>query len=113
MTAIQRGRKPKLDPKDLRIHELESKLAKARELGATHCFNAADPDAIARVKEATGGGVDYAFEMAGNVNALELAYRITARGGTTVTALPTNRKRSPRSQAPRICLLYTSDAADE
>ena len=28
MTAIQRGRKPKLDPKDLRIHELESKLAK-------------------------------------------------------------------------------------
>ncbi len=68
------------------VDMLESKLAKARELGATHCFNAADPDAIARVKEATGGGVDYAFEMAGNVNALELAYRITARGGTTVTA---------------------------
>jgi alcohol dehydrogenase len=30
--------------------------------------------------------VDYAFEMAGSVKALELAYRITARGGTTVTA---------------------------
>lgn len=65
---------------------LESKLETARALGATHCFNAADPDVIAKVKEATGGGVDYAFEMAGSVRALELAYRITARGGTTVTA---------------------------
>jgi len=68
------------------VDMLDSKLAKARELGATQCFSAADPDVIAKVKDATGGGVDYAFEMAGNVNALELAYRITARGGTTVTA---------------------------
>jgi alcohol dehydrogenase len=30
--------------------------------------------------------VDYAFEMAGSVTALDLAYRVTARGGTTVTA---------------------------
>jgi alcohol dehydrogenase len=68
------------------VDRLASKLAKARELGATQCFDAADPDLITKVKDATGGGVDYAFEMAGNVNALELAYRITARGGTTVTA---------------------------
>ncbi len=68
------------------VDMLESKLALARELGATQCFSAADPDVVARVKAATGGGVDYAFEMAGSVNALELAYRITARGGTTVTA---------------------------
>jgi len=65
---------------------LDSKLEFARSLGATHCVNAADPDAIQKVKDATGGGVDYAFEMAGSVRALELAYRITARGGTTVTA---------------------------
>lgn len=65
---------------------LESKLDFARMLGATHCFNAADPDVIAKVKEASGGGVEFAFEMAGSVKALELAYRITARGGTTVTA---------------------------
>ena len=65
---------------------LESKLEFARSLGATHCFNAADPDVIEKVKEATGGRVDYSFEMAGSVKALELAYRITARGGTTVTA---------------------------
>lgn len=65
---------------------LEAKLAFARELGATHVFNAADPDVVEKVREASGGGVEYAFEMAGSVRALELAYRLTARGGTTVTA---------------------------
>ncbi|MEB2352908.1 MAG: zinc-dependent alcohol dehydrogenase family protein [Burkholderiaceae bacterium] len=68
------------------IDMLESKLVKARALGATVCLDATDPEVIAKVKAATGGGVDYAFEMAGSVAALDLAYRITARGGTTVTA---------------------------
>ncbi len=62
------------------------KLALARELGATHTFNARDPDVVAAIREATRGGVEYAFEMAGAVKAMELAYRITRRGGTTVTA---------------------------
>ncbi len=65
---------------------LPAKLALARELGATHVFDASAPDVGDRLRAATGGGVDYAFEMAGSVRALELAYRITARGGTTVTA---------------------------
>jgi alcohol dehydrogenase len=64
----------------------ESKLAKARELGATLTVNAAEPDCVDRVREATGGGVACAFEMAGSARALELAYRVTRRGGTTVTA---------------------------
>ena len=64
----------------------ESKLAKARELGATATVNAADPDCVERVRELSGGGVAYAFEMAGSAKALELAYRITRRGGTTVSA---------------------------
>lgn len=68
------------------VDMLESKLRLARELGATATFDAKDPDVIEKVKAATGGGVDYAFEMAGAVPALELAYRITRRGGTTVTA---------------------------
>lgn len=63
-----------------------AKLAKARELGATATVNAADPDCVERVRELSGGGVGYAFEMAGSARALELAYRITRRGGTTVTA---------------------------
>ena len=64
----------------------ERKLAVAREFGATATVNAASPDAVERVREITGGGAAYAFEMAGSARALELAYRATARGGTTVTA---------------------------
>ncbi len=42
--------------------------------------------ALLAARELTGGGVEFAFEMAGSPRALELAYRITARGGTTVSA---------------------------
>src|SRR6478735_9898588 len=64
----------------------EERLSFARELGATATVNAADPDAAAQVIAATGGGVEYAFDLSGSVRALDLAYRITRRGGTTVTA---------------------------
>lgn len=64
----------------------ESKLDLAKALGATHTFNAGDSDCQERIREVTSGGVEYAFELAGSVRALELAYRITRRGGTTVTA---------------------------
>ncbi len=64
----------------------DDKLALARQLGATDTFNATDADCVAQVREATSGGVDYAFEMVGSVKAMDLAYRITARGGTTVSA---------------------------
>jgi alcohol dehydrogenase len=64
----------------------DSKLAVAREFGATATVNAADPQAAEQVRDLTGGGVAFAFEMAGAARALELAYRITRRGGTTVSA---------------------------
>ena len=64
----------------------EDKLGFARQLGATDTFNASSPTCIDDVRAATGGGVEYAFELAGSVKALELAYRITRRGGITVTA---------------------------
>ncbi len=64
----------------------QEKLELARQLGATDCYNAAQGDCAAEVKAATQGGVHYAFEMAGSVKAMDLAYRITRRGGTTVTA---------------------------
>ena len=64
----------------------DDKLATARRFGATAAFNAADPECVDKVRAASGGGVDYAFEMAGSSRALELAYRITRRGGTTVSA---------------------------
>ena len=63
----------------------EKKLAQAKELGATAVFNSKDPDIVQKVKEATNGGVDYAFETAGVVPAMDVAYAITKRGGTTTT----------------------------
>lgn len=68
------------------IDILEDKLALARKLGATRTANATDPDCVEQVREATGGGVDFAFEMAGTVQAMDIAYRVTRRGGVTVTA---------------------------
>jgi alcohol dehydrogenase len=72
--------------KIIAIDLADDKLGLARQIGATHTFNARDPDVVEQVKAATKGGVDFAFEMAGAVRAMELAYKITRRGGTTVTA---------------------------
>jgi len=62
------------------------KLALALSLGATHVFAADDPDCASKIREATHGGVEFAFEMAGAVAALQMAYAVTRRGGTTVSA---------------------------
>jgi alcohol dehydrogenase len=70
----------------LAIDLADDKLSTAQKLGATDTFNASDPDCAEAVREATSGGVDFAFELAGSARAMELAYRITRRGGMTVTA---------------------------
>ena len=70
----------------------DEKLALARSMGATHTVNAGDPTALEQIRDLTRGGVHYAFEMAGSVKAMELAYAATRRGGTTVTAGLSNPK---------------------
>ena len=64
----------------------EDKLALARSLGPARTVNAADPDAVEQVRALTGGGAEVALEMAGSAKALEAAWKMTRRGGTTVTA---------------------------
>lgn len=64
----------------------DDKLALAQSLGATHTFNARGTDVIDAIREVSKGGVDTSIEMAGATRAFEIAYRITRRGGTTVTA---------------------------
>ncbi len=68
------------------IDVLDEKLELARQLGATDSINAKDPDCVEQVKSMTKGGVDYGFEMVGSPQAMDVAYRMTRRGGTTVTA---------------------------
>ncbi|MBX6369227.1 MAG: zinc-dependent alcohol dehydrogenase family protein [Rhodospirillales bacterium] len=62
------------------------KLGLARQLGATDTVEGGAADAAERIRAATNGGVEFAFEMAGSVKAMELAYKATRRGGMTVTA---------------------------
>lgn len=64
----------------------DAKLAKAASLGATHCFNATDPELDAKVRDATDGGVDHALDFAGALPALKSAYAVTIRGGRVTTA---------------------------
>jgi Zn-dependent alcohol dehydrogenase len=76
-----------LDPSIIIACDLsDDKLKLAQQMGATHVVNAADASAVEHIKDLTRGGVHFAFEMAGSVKAMELAYKITRRGGTTVTA---------------------------
>ena len=64
---------------------LDHKLALARQLGASDAFNASKPNCIEQIRAATGGGLEYVVEAAGAADAMATAYKITRRGGTTVT----------------------------
>jgi alcohol dehydrogenase len=61
------------------------KLETASRLGATKTVKVG-PEAVKEVRDLTSGGVDFAFEMASSVPALQLAFEVTKRGGTTITA---------------------------
>ena len=64
----------------------DEKLGLARQLGATHTVNATDPNHVQQVMDITDGGVDFAFDLAGTIKALETAYNVTRYGGDVVTA---------------------------
>lgn len=64
----------------------EDKLKLARQLGAHEAYSALSETCIEDVRAATGGGTHIAVETAGAPQALDLAYKITRRGGTTVAA---------------------------
>jgi S-(hydroxymethyl)glutathione dehydrogenase/alcohol dehydrogenase len=52
--------------KIIAVDTVESKLAMARRLGATHTVDASSSDAVKAIRELTGGqGVDYAIEAVG------------------------------------------------
>ncbi len=63
-----------------------AKLGLARQLGAHATVDAREVDHVEQILELSGGGVDYAFELAGAVPALETAYKSLRRGGTVVVA---------------------------
>jgi len=72
--------------KTVGIDLLQHKLDMATELGADLVLRADDPEVVKKTKDFTGGGGDYAFECVGSEKAMELAYALTRRGGTTVSS---------------------------
>ncbi|MET7453609.1 NAD(P)-dependent alcohol dehydrogenase [Streptomyces sp. NPDC005574] len=45
---------------------VDSRLEFAKSVGATHTINSGNEDPVARIKEITGGGADYALDATGN-----------------------------------------------
>lgn len=63
----------------------DNKLEFAREMGASHLINSTREDVVERVKALTGGyGADYAFEVIGLPQTINLAYESVHKGGTAV-----------------------------
>jgi Zn-dependent alcohol dehydrogenase len=60
------------------------KEKEAKRFGATHFVNASRCDPVKAVREFTGGGADFTFEVTGQVEIAEQAYKATRRAGTTV-----------------------------
>jgi alcohol dehydrogenase len=80
---------------------LDDKLKLAKALGATHTVHAKVPAAVEQVRALSNGGVEFAFEMASSVKALELAYKVIRRRCMTVTGSlphPSHRFEVPASQ---------------
>ena len=64
------------------IDLLDNKLAFAKTFGATHTINSGQDDPLKAVLDLTHGrGADFAFEVISTPKTIELAFRMTARGG--------------------------------
>lgn len=59
----------------------DSKLEMATSFGATHVVNAGQEDLVKHVRGLTGEGVDYSFEVIGNVETMGQAVRALRRAG--------------------------------
>lgn len=111
------------------VDPVGTKLELAGKAGASHTVRAGS-ESVDEIREATGGGADWAIECVGSANVLAEAYGAVCRGGTAVsTGLPhpeehlripsaslvTEEKRvvgsymgssEPRRDVPRMMALY-------
>lgn len=79
----------------------DNKLTLATKLGATHTINTTRVDAEMEIRSLLGPkGADVAVDNTGNVQVIEMAYRLTAATGRTVlVGVP------PNESSARICTL--------
>jgi len=64
------------------VDMVDEKLKLAKQFGATDVVNAKEGDAIAQVKDVSGGGVHHSFEAIGLKATAEDAFAMLRRGGT-------------------------------
>ncbi|HJM76641.1 MAG TPA: Zn-dependent alcohol dehydrogenase [Dehalococcoidia bacterium] len=76
------------------VDVVESKLATARELGATHVVDASSHDPVQSIIDLTGGGADYTFEAIGLKIAAEQCFEAIRSGGTAtvIGMIPVGQK---------------------
>src|SRR5213594_4247196 len=76
------------------VDTMESKFAKAKELGATHIVNARADDPVKAIRTLTNGGVDYSFEAIGLKIAAEQCFDCLKPGGTAtvIGMIPVGQK---------------------
>ena len=76
------------------VDVVESKLATAKQFGATHVVDASSGDAVTKIREMTGDGVDYSFEAIGLKKAAEQAFDCLRPGGlaTVIGMIPVGQK---------------------
>ncbi|SRR5579875_645442 len=64
------------------VDVFEHKLETAKKFGATHTVVAAGDNPVRKIRELSGGGVDYSFEAIGKKETAEQAFYCLAPGGT-------------------------------
>ncbi|MDE1179423.1 NAD(P)-dependent alcohol dehydrogenase [Paraburkholderia sp.] len=71
------------------VDVVPSRLALAKELGATHVVNSREVDMIETIREITGGGVDFALESTGRAEVLSQGIEaLGTRGAMGVVGAP-------------------------
>ncbi len=66
------------------VDVLPNKLALAEQFGATHVIDASRDDVRSQLREVSRFGADYAFEVIGKPETIELAYECAGRGGLAI-----------------------------
>jgi len=72
--------------KIIAVSRSDRKLAVAKELGADYVVKSGVEDPVAKVKELTGGGADYAVEAVGKADVMMQAFGSIRNGGKLVVA---------------------------
>ena len=65
---------------------IENKLELGLKMGCDLVFHGSDEKIIEKIRAVTDGGADFAFECVGSKKAMEMAYLLTRRGGTTCSS---------------------------